>query len=160
RARAHGWLMGRLVPNLLVLFALGALAWWGHRTGWKLPRFTDLAGAGGEAGDDWCQAHGVPQSICVECNEALLPRGRAQGWCKAQGVQECPLERPDVAQLTYVPEVTAEDLERARRALAFADRPVNHPKYKLHQRRVQFASLDAVERAGVKVTTAWRGRVE
>ena len=30
---ALGWLLGRAAPNLLVLFALGALAWWGHHTG-------------------------------------------------------------------------------------------------------------------------------
>jgi cobalt-zinc-cadmium efflux system membrane fusion protein len=154
-----GWVLGRVAPNLLVLCALGALAWWGHHTGWKFPRFAELAGGGGEGKDDWCEEHGVPESICVECNEKLLPRGPTYGWCKVHGVHECPLEHPDVAQLKYPPQITAADLERARRALDFADRPVNHPRYKLHQRRLQFPSLDAVARAGVQVTPAWRGRV-
>jgi len=156
---ALGWLLGRAAPNLLVLFALGALAWWGHHTGWKFPRFAELAGGGGQGKDDWCEEHGVPESLCVECNEKLLPRGPTYGWCKVHGVHECPLEHPDVAQLKHPPQVTAADLERARQALDFADRSVNHPKYKLHQRRLQFPSLDAVARAGVKVTPAWRGRV-
>ncbi len=154
-----GWLFGRFLPNLLVLAALGGLAWWGHHTGWTLPAFAELTGAGSAEKDDWCPEHGVPESVCVECNEKLLPRGPSYGWCKVHGVHECPLEHPDVAQLAETPRITQEDLDRARRALEFADRPANHPKYKLHQRRLQFPSLDAVERANVKVTTAWQGRV-
>ena len=157
---AFGWLLGRGVPNLLVLFALGALAWWGHHTGWKFPRFAEMTGSAGEDKDDWCEEHGVPESICVECNEKLLPRGPTYGWCKVHGVHECPLEHPDVAQLKHPYSVTSADLDRAQRALAFTDRPVNHPKYRLHLRRLQFASLDAVDRAGIKVTPAWQGHVE
>jgi cobalt-zinc-cadmium efflux system membrane fusion protein len=154
-----GWLLGRALPNLLVLFALGGLAWWGHHNGWKLPSFAGLTGEAGERKADWCAEHSVPESICVECNESLLPRGKTYGWCKVHGVHECPLEHPEVAQLMQPPSISTEDLERARRALAFADRPVNHPKYKLHQRRLQFANLDAVVRAGIKWTPAYRGRV-
>jgi cobalt-zinc-cadmium efflux system membrane fusion protein len=153
------WLLGRAVPNLLVLFALGALAWWGHHDGWKFPRFAELTGAAGESKDDWCEEHGVPESICVECNEELLPRGPIYGWCKVHGVHECPLEHPDVAQLKHPIQITSADLDQAQRALAFTDRPVNHPRYKLHQRRLQFSSLDAVDRAGIKVTPAWQGHV-
>jgi cobalt-zinc-cadmium efflux system membrane fusion protein len=155
---AFGWLLGRAVPNLLVLFALAALAWWGHRTGWKLPRAAQLAGETGEDRKDWCEEHGVPESICVECNEALLPRGKQYGWCKVHGVQECPLEHPDVAQLPSTPRVTPEDFERARRALAF-DRPVNNARTTIQRRRIQFASEEAVSRAGIKVTDVYRGPV-
>jgi cobalt-zinc-cadmium efflux system membrane fusion protein len=154
-----GWLAGRALPNLLILFALGGLASWGHSTGWKLRPFAELSGAGGAGKDDWCAEHGVPESVCVECDRSLLPRGKTYGWCKAHGVHECPLEHPDVAQLKDTPRITGADLVRARAALDFADRPVNHPKYKLHQRRLQFPSLEAVGRAGLKVTPAWEGPV-
>ena len=149
-----GWLAGRAIPNLLVVFALGGLAFWGHQTGWKLPRFAELTGRAGEGADDWCKEHAVPESQCVECNATLLPRGKTYGWCKVHGVHECPLEHPDVAQLKVPRRVTAADLERARQALAFADRPVNSSKCKLHLRRIQFASDQAVVRAGVEVKEA------
>ena len=151
-----GWLLGRALPNLLVVFALGALASWGHHTGWKLPRFAALTGAGGGDKDDWCKEHAVPESLCVECNASLLPRGKSYGWCKVHGVHECPLEHPDVAQLAYPPQVTPADLERAQRALAFADRPTNSSKCKKHLRRIQFASEQAAVRAGVVVDVASR----
>src|SRR6516165_5090139 len=107
---ALGWLLGRAVPNVLILFALGGLAWWGHHNGWKLPKFAELTGAESESKDDWCAEHGVPESICVECNEKLLPRGKSYGWCKVHGVHECPLEHPDVAQLKLPPSITPADL--------------------------------------------------
>jgi cobalt-zinc-cadmium efflux system membrane fusion protein len=156
---ALAWLAGRAVPNLLIVFALGGLAWWGHQTGWKLPRFAELAGQAGEGKDDWCDAHAVPETLCVECNPDLLPRYRSYGWCRVHGVHECPLEHPDVAQLRQPPRVTQADLDRARRALDFADRPVNSSKCKLHNRRIQFTSEAAVKRAGVKVAAAWESPV-
>jgi cobalt-zinc-cadmium efflux system membrane fusion protein len=156
---ALGWLAGRALPNLLVLFALGGLAWWGHHTGWKLPRFAELAGEADADKDDWCAEHCVPEPECVECNPKLLPRGKSYGWCRVHGVHECPLEHPDVAQLAVPPRVAPDDLERARRALEFADRPANSDKCKLHQRRIQFASEEAVTRAGVEVTEVLRAPV-
>jgi cobalt-zinc-cadmium efflux system membrane fusion protein len=145
------------VPNLLVLLALGGLAWWGHHTGWKLPKFSALAGRSAEERDDWCREHAVPESACVECNPGLLPRRKPPGWCNVHGVHECPFEHPDVAQLTAPPKVTPAMLERARRALALMDRPQNTSKCKLHLRRIQFASEEAVARAGVDVAPVWEG---
>jgi hypothetical protein len=32
---------------------------------------------------DWCKEHGVPESICVQCNESLAAAYKAKGdWCK------------------------------------------------------------------------------
>jgi cobalt-zinc-cadmium efflux system membrane fusion protein len=152
---ALGWLLGRAIPNLLILFALGALAYWGHHTGWKLPKFAELSGSDGENKDDWCAEHAVPESLCVACNPDLLPRDKSYGWCRVHGIHECPLEHPDLAQLKYTPRVAPDDFERARKALAFADRPVNSSKCKLHLRRIQFASEEAVVRAGIQVAAAW-----
>ena len=36
---AHG--IRRIVPTLLVFAALGAVAVWGHRTGWRAPHFAE-----------------------------------------------------------------------------------------------------------------------
>jgi cobalt-zinc-cadmium efflux system membrane fusion protein len=57
--------------------------------------------------------------------------------------------------LKVVPRVTPDALERARRALAFADRPENSRKCKLYLRRIQFASEEAVAKAGIDIAPAW-----
>jgi membrane fusion protein, heavy metal efflux system len=154
-----GSVAAKLAPNVLIVCALFGLAYWGHQTGWRLPRFAELAGQGGETPGDWCAEHAVPESVCVECNADLLPRGKSYGWCKVHGVHECLLEHPEVAQLYSTPSITPADLEQAQRALAFAIRPANSSKCKLHVRRIQFASDEAVARAGVEVVAAWKQRV-
>jgi cobalt-zinc-cadmium efflux system membrane fusion protein len=155
-------LLGRLVaavPNVLVLAALAGLAAWGHQTGWKLPRFSELTGQAAVETDDWCKAHAVPETICVECSPGLLPRYKAPGWCKIHGVHECPFEHPEIAQLDAPGAVAPVWLDRARRALALLPRAENARKCKLHLRRIQFASEEAVARAGIDVTPAWEGPI-
>jgi cobalt-zinc-cadmium efflux system membrane fusion protein len=162
RGPGHGfsaWLVGAM-PTALVLLALGGVAWWGHQTGWKVPSFSTLWGNGPPEKDDWCEAHSVPESICVECNAKLLRKPPAYGWCAKHGVHDCPLEHRDVAQLPKLPCVTQADLERAQRALDFAIRPANNRKCKLHPRRLQFASQQAMDRAGVELMPVWESEVE
>jgi cobalt-zinc-cadmium efflux system membrane fusion protein len=154
-----GWLV-RVIPTLVVLAALGALAYWGHRNGWTIPKFSALNGNGEAEQDDWCSEHGVPESQCVECKPELLPKSKGAGWCRQHGVHECPLEHPEVAQLATVPNITAADLARARRALDFAERPENNSKCKLHQRRIQFESKEAVDKAGIEVAPVWASPME
>src|SRR3989304_5308108 len=55
------WL-GRALPTLFVLGAIGALGYWGHHTGWTLPKFSALTGNGHVHPADWCVEHGVPES--------------------------------------------------------------------------------------------------
>jgi cobalt-zinc-cadmium efflux system membrane fusion protein len=153
-----GWL-GRTTPPLFVFIALGGLLVWGHHTGWTIPKFSALSRGADEAKDDWCSEHGVPESQCVECNPALLPRPKAFGWCKLHGVHECPLCHPEVAQLKTPPQITAADLDRAKRALEFAERPENNSKCKLHERRIQFVSQEAVQKAGIEVEPVWTATV-
>lgn len=138
------------VPTLLVLAALGALAWWGHSTGWALPKRAALADEQKEP-DDWCAEHSVPESECVECDAKLAPKPPAFGWCAVHGVHDCPLDHPEVAQLRGGYAVTPDDLARAKRALEFADRPENSPRCKLHARRIQFASAEAADKIGIGV---------
>jgi cobalt-zinc-cadmium efflux system membrane fusion protein len=158
RASFFGWLC-RGLPTLLVLLGLGTVAYWGHRAHWKLPPFASLVGRAHEAKGDWCDEHGVPESQCVECQPGLLPRGTIYGWCDTHGVHECPLEHPDVAQLASTPRVTAADFARAERALSLADRPTNNPKYRLYLRRIQFASQEAIDKAGVDLAPAWEAPI-
>lgn len=143
--------IGSGLPTVAVLAVLAALAWWGHEMGWQVPKFSALTGGGPHKQEPWCGEHGVPESICVECNPDLLPKGKQHGWCKVHGVPECPFEHPEVAQLAYAPTIGAADLARARRALDFAPRPENNSKCKLHLRRIQFASKETFEKAGIDV---------
>lgn len=151
--------IGRAIPTLAVFALLAGLLVFGHRTGWTMPKFSALLGNQPAAPDDWCAEHGVPESECVECNPDLMPRPTAFGWCREHGVFECPLCHPAVAQTDRTPEVTAADRERARRALATGDRPENSKSCKLHDRRIQFVSIEAADRAGVEVEPVWTGPV-
>src|SRR5207249_9121267 len=64
-----------------------------YLTGWTIPKFDQLLGSS-SGDDDWCEPHGVPESICVECDEKLLPRIKPS-WCAIHGVHYCPFERPE-----------------------------------------------------------------
>jgi cobalt-zinc-cadmium efflux system membrane fusion protein len=146
-ALALAWL-GQVVPTLLVLTALGGLAAWGHHTGWKVPKFSALLGRASAPLEGWCEEHNVPEAECVECNPDLMPREKAPPYCKKHGVPECPLDHPEIAQVRGRPRLPRYDVLAA---LAFLDRPENNSKCKLHERRIQFASAAAAEKAGVDV---------
>jgi cobalt-zinc-cadmium efflux system membrane fusion protein len=152
--RLLGWI-GRTVPVLIVFGALLGLFAWGQHSGWALPKFSSLTGEAGGGKCDWCDEHSVPESQCVECNQSLMPRPISFGWCKQHGVADCPLEHPEVAQVAVRAAVSPADLSRAQRALEFAERPENNSKCKLHERRIQFTSVAAVEKAGVEVEPVW-----
>lgn len=152
------WL-GRAIPTAFVLAALGSLAFWGHHTGWTVPTFAALTGGEAKEKDDWCGEHGVPESQCIECNTDLLPREKDYGWCRKHGISNCPFEHPEVAQLKQPPKITPADLARAQRALDFQPRAENNSKCKLHHRRIQFASQEAVEKVGIDVAPVWEAPV-
>jgi cobalt-zinc-cadmium efflux system membrane fusion protein len=138
--------------SIVVLMVLAGLAWWGHETGWTLPKLVTLTSNPLEKNDDWCEEHGVPESACVECNPELLPRPPAYGWCPEHGVQDCPLEHPDVAQLPSLAKVAVDKLkEQAKRSLVFAEREANGQECKLHPRRIQVASQEALQKMGIQV---------
>jgi cobalt-zinc-cadmium efflux system membrane fusion protein len=149
--------VGRIVPTLLVLAALGGLAACGHHTGWKVPRFSALVGHGPAPEQAWCEEHNVPEAECVECNPGLMPRGKESPYCKKHGVPECPLDHPEIAQVQGRPRFPRYDVLAA---LALRDRPENNSKCKLHQRRIQFASAAAAEKAGVDVDVVGEAPME
>ena len=144
------WLW-QAIPTAAVVGLLAGLAYWGHSTDWTLPKFSALVGKDVAVVDDWCKEHNVPESQCVECNSSLLPPVKDYGWCKEHGVAQCPLHHPEVAQLKTIPVVTEADMERANRALALMPRAENNSRCKLHKKRIQFASIQAVEKVGLDI---------
>ncbi len=116
----------RLLPTVAVMTVLAGLGYWGHHTGWTIPKYSELAGSVVSAPDDWCEEHGVPESICVECNPDEYPQRKLHGWCKVHGIHECPLHYPDVAQLKDTPQIEQHDLYRASKALDLRPRLENN----------------------------------
>lgn len=139
------------IPTLLVLVMFGGLFYYGHHTDWKLPKFSALTGAEAAAPADWCAEHGVPESQCVACNPGLMPPGSDYGWCSEHGIHNCTLHHPDVAEVKQPPEVTQANFKQAAAALSLRDRPNNNAACNVYQRLIQFASVDAVQQAGVDV---------
>ncbi len=141
----------RSVPAALALAGLVGVVWAGQAAGWKPPKSSALRGEEGREDDDWCKEHGVPESICVECDRTLLPRPPRTGWCKEFGVHDCPYCNPGVAQTPVPASVGPADLDRARRALAFAPRAPNGRTCRMHDRRLQLASGEVVARLGIGI---------
>jgi cobalt-zinc-cadmium efflux system membrane fusion protein len=142
----------------LVLTSLAALAFFGHQTDWRIPKFAELVGDERNEVRDWCAVHSVPESACVECNERLLPRAPYQ-WCAKHGVHDCLYENPHLAQLPSPPVITRADLERAQRALELKERPENNKKCKKIHRRIQFASQEVIDKMGIDITPAWEDAI-
>jgi hypothetical protein len=49
--------------------------------------------------EDWCDEHGVPESLCTRCNASLIPAFKATGdWCEEHGLPEsqCLACNPDL----------------------------------------------------------------
>jgi len=157
KPRRRRWLaVAGAIPNLIVLSLFGGVMYFGHHFDWKLPKFSTLAGAEASERADWCEEHGVPESQCIECNPDLVPKGPDYGWCPEHGVHNCVLHHPDVAQRKETPVVSEADLDRAARTLALRDRPENNAVCKVYQRRMQFASIEAVRQAGIDVELVGR----
>lgn len=140
----------RTGPTILVLALLAGFAYLGHHYEWTLPKFADLFGSRNSEKDDWCEEHGVPESVCVECNESLMPRPKST-WCDVHGVHNCPFERPDLVEMKSPPTISPDDLDRAKRALELKERKENSSKCRQHQRRIQLASDDVVKKMGIDI---------
>jgi cobalt-zinc-cadmium efflux system membrane fusion protein len=153
RAVLHG------IPTLLILGLLVGLAYWGHHYGWSLPKFSELIGNVKDTGELWCDEHGVAEADCISCNADLMPKAELAGWCDEHGVHECVLHNPNLAQLKETPEINQDDLDRAARAIAARPRTKNDPGCKMHLRRIQFPSIEAVDQAGIDINLVDRGQV-
>jgi membrane fusion protein, heavy metal efflux system len=136
------------IPNLIAFALLAGVFYFGHHTGWKMPKLAELFTAETGAAEDWCTDHLVPASICVECREGLLPKPPEFGFCRAHGVAECVICHPQLAQVTGEPRLPAYDTAQA---LALVARSENNSRNQLHYRLVQFATAASAEKAGVDV---------
>ena len=150
--------LGSIGPTL-VLIGFAAVFYYGHHNDWRIPKFAALTSDVETVVDDWCEEHAVPESICVECNSTLMPKGPDYGWCEVHGVHNCVLDHPDVAQLKETPSVPPADLERASRALVVAPRKKNNSACEVYQTRIQFASIESVLQAGVDVELVERAPI-
>jgi cobalt-zinc-cadmium efflux system membrane fusion protein len=165
------------IPAISVLVLLALIALWGHRSGWKAGKFSELFGRGaGEEKEDWCDAHGVAKSRCIACNPALggadakdwckehgvpeskcstchpeiLTQGKASDWCKEHGVPElsCTICHPDIAVKGSVPKSPdAPTISQSQDPKSAPD-----PSHcQTHHLRVQFASAAALKKVGIQL---------
>lgn len=116
---------------------------------------------------DWCREHGVPESRCSACHPEILRGGIPADWCAEHGVPEsqCTLCRPGIAARgglagPRVPHGAATDAtvsggSAVRRptveVLPGRDVSTPSPSCTLHEVRVQFASEDALTKAGIEL---------
>ena len=56
----------------LAVGVLGGVAYWGYQHDWTLPKFSAMKGEAPKGKEDWCAEHGVPESVCVECDTDLM----------------------------------------------------------------------------------------
>jgi cobalt-zinc-cadmium efflux system membrane fusion protein len=153
-----GWVR-RFLSVGLAVGALVAVVIFGRSHGWKMPKLSALMGWQAPPADDWCQEHGVPESICLECQAVKSGHKHADfGWCKQHGVHECPFCHPEVAQTSATPDVAALVAHYAA-AQATAERAENNSKCKLHLRKLQFTSGEAARAAGVRVEAVGHGAI-
>lgn len=136
------------LPNLIVFSLLGGVMYLGHHTGWKMPKLSTLDGTVAAPVDDWCSEHLVPESQCVECNEALYKKPKSFGFCRVHGVAECVIHHPSLAQIKEIPTLPKYDTAKA---IAVMTRPTNNSRDTLHTHRVQFTSAETVTKAGIDV---------
>jgi|GEM_PF-208126 len=151
---------GAIGPTL-VLLGFAAVFYFGHKNEWRVPKFASVIGTATPEVDDWCSDHSVPASICVECNTALMPLDEDFGWCSQHGVHNCVLDHLELAEVKTLPsqEQLQEDRRRADAALAMSVRKQNNSRCTLYQNRIQFASVESVQQAGVDIGLVQRDRI-
>jgi cobalt-zinc-cadmium efflux system membrane fusion protein len=135
---------------------LGGVMLLGHFTDWKMPKFSELVGAGTTAADDWCTSHLVPESFCIECAPNLLPKSESFGFCNLHGVAECVIDHPELAQTNTSPSLPKYDTAAA---ITLINRPANNSTNSLNTHRVQFTSHESVVKAGVGVDVVGEGQI-
>jgi membrane fusion protein, heavy metal efflux system len=148
--RASHFVFGTL-PSVLVVAALIGLAWFGHNNDWKLPKFARLGNDVARAGLAWCDSHSVPTEECIICQPELIENKAKLTYCQEHGVHGCVLCNPSLAETKEPTEPTSNDLARAARALTLTSRKENTAISSSPGSRIQFASIEAMRKAGVDV---------
>lgn len=149
-----GW-----IPSVLVLSLLAGIGWYGHHNDWKLPSLSSITTAEVASGPQWCDSHGVPEDDCVVCDPSLLESPPELTFCNEHGVHGCVLHHPELAQTKTPVDVTDADLQRAAEALSLIPRAENLPLSSSAGSRIQFASIEAMNKAGVDVEPVTRASI-
>lgn len=134
-------------PTFVTFALLAIVLWYGRASHWRMPKFSSMTGGEAAAPADWCIEHSVPDSICVQCKPELFARPKSIGFCKVHGVADCVTCHPNLAQVNEKPEMPKYDTAAA---ITVVERPKNNSMSTLHKSLVQFASRDAVDRAGIE----------
>lgn len=168
------------LPTIAVLVGLGAVAWWGHRTGWKAPKLAQLFGEPpkeqaedwcalhnvpdsiciachpelvSEDAADWCREHGLPESKCTICHPEILTTGVAGDWCPEHGLPEssCTICHPEIARKGELPPDGDATVVSAEGLATAAKQPRDPRTCQTHALKVQFASVAAMAKSGVRL---------
>ncbi len=139
------------VPPVLVLCGLAGLAWFGHQYDWSLPAFSAIASRETTEAIPWCDSHGVSEETCIVCDPSLIESPPKLEFCNEHGVHGCVLHHPELAETKSPTIPTMRDLQRASEALALMPRAENLPLSSSAGSRIQFASIEAMNKAGVDV---------
>src|SRR5690606_3471175 len=123
------------IPNLIVFSLLGGVMYFGHHTGWKMSKVSELMGTATVVPDDWCSEHLVPESQCIECRPELYPKSEPLGFCREHGVAECVIHHPELAQVKG--EILLPKYDTVA-AISLLTRPENNSRNTLHTQRIQF----------------------
>ncbi|MBI3725045.1 efflux RND transporter periplasmic adaptor subunit [bacterium] len=165
------------VPTVVVFLGLGALAFAGHRSGWKVPKLAEIRARssppkedwcpahnvpdsrclachpelGGNDAKDWCREHGVPESKCTVCHPEILTKGQAADFCREHGVPEscCTLCHPEIVVKGTAPPNDSP----FRSVLDPAAKRADPSACQSHLVRIQFAGAASVKKAGVKLAS-------
>lgn len=136
------------IPNLIVFSLLGGVMYFGHHTGWKMSKVSELMGTATVVPDDWCSEHLVPESQCIECRPELYPKSEPLGFCREHGVAECVIHHPELAQVKG--EILLPKYDTVA-AISLLTRPENNSRNTLHTQRIQFTSVESVTKEGIDV---------
>ena len=157
----RGWRTGAIawIPPLIVFAMLAGIGWCGHHCDWKLSSFGSFASSDGVPVEGWCDSHGVAEDTCIVCDPSLIELPAKLEFCNEHGVHGCVLHHPELAETNLPTAPTKSDLERATRALALMPRLGNLSLAGSAGSRIQFASVDAMNKAGVAVEPALRSEL-
>jgi len=146
------------LPSFFVMAALAAIAWYGHKHDWKLPSLSSSSG-NLDSAVAWCDSHGVPEDECIVCQPGLIEDAPQLTFCKEHGVHGCVVCVPSLAETKQPTAPTATDISRAKRALELRPRTENLAIGSTPGSRIQFASIEAMKKAGVDVEPVERRHV-
>ena len=147
-----------MIPSIFVFASLAGLGFYGHHNDWKLP--SSLAGEStASTSPVWCESHSVPEDQCIACTPGLVEEAPFLTFCVEHGVHGCVHCEPELAQTKtpYVP--TEDELKRIDHVLKLRPRQENLSISTSPGTRIQFASIEAMNKAGVDVEPVTRDRV-